>query len=908
MYLWASTNLIEKMQSRLTQLLCLLSFCLLINLNGQEKVPNTPQKLSWKGNLTYRYVPSITEQLKKGTFIPASINKNNYYGKDKRTKGNKVVPGKGLPKGLDPLLSKQKSAFSRRVKTTSLTFETTNSTSTPSDPTGAVGRDYYIASWNTAFRIFNKNGTPATPAASLTTLFPGSPNGDPIVLYDAQADRYIVTEFENSPNGFHVAISQTNDPVNGGWHIYSATGFQTGTFPDYTKFSIWSDGYYVTANISETDTSGNTRNGQVWVLERDKMLTGDQTASIQAFSLPGIETNGFYSPQAFNVTDGNLPARGNATIVYMQDDAWANVSSDHLKLWTINVDWTTPANSTISAATEIATAPFTGVFDGGGFSNLPQPSGPSIDAMQATIMNQAQFRKFATHNSVVFNFVVNTNATGKLAGIRWYELRQSGDGQPWSIYQEGTYTAPENRHAFGASMAMDAAGNIGMGYSSVSSTERISLRYTGRFNGDPLNSMTAQEELIVLSTSDNPAVRYADYSHLTVDPSNNSDFWFVSEYFNNGNRSNMVGVFRLTSAPRADVGVVSIDSPTSGLLTNSEQITVTIKNFGRFDQSNFPVSYRVDGGTTITETYTGTLTQAQTDTFTFSATSNLSTLNQTYNIEAFTELPSDANNVNNSTTAQVVNGLVTCTPTAGGCTVDGIKRFILEDINVDDGNDGCNSTGSVPGYVNRKDLTTDLDRSVSTAYTLRAQHNWSSNASGESLSAWIDFNDNGDFEASEQLIVGESFSVANSLQDFDLNIPQTAPLGSHILRVKAIDITSTGDINDPCSDYGFGEVHDYSVNIVDSTLSTDDAILENSEIKVLTLPNKQYEIELTTDYEDMISFRVYDMLGKQVVFNNITKEGKTYKYSLDMSFASTGVYIVRMGSTRAFKTVKLFVK
>ena len=38
-------------------------------------------------------------------------------------------------------------------------------------------------------------------------------------------------------------------------------------------------------------------------------------------------------------------------------------------------------------------------------------------------------------------------------------------------HQEGTYTAPDGRHAFGASMAMDIQGNIGMGYSSMSSTE-----------------------------------------------------------------------------------------------------------------------------------------------------------------------------------------------------------------------------------------------------------------------------------------------------------------------------------------------------------------------------------------------------------------------------------------------------
>lgn len=896
------------MNSTIKRLLLLANLCLLFTIYGQNKISNQSQKAVWKGTLNYKFVPSINQQIKNKTFVHAFINKDNYYGKDKRTKGNKVVPGKGLPKGLDPLLSTQKSAISRRVKSTSLTFETTNSTATPSDPTGAVGRDFYIASWNTAFRIFNKDGSPATPAASLTTLFPGTSIGDPIVLYDAQADRYIVTEFENDPNGFHVAISQTNDPVNGGWHVYSASGFQTGTFPDYTKFSIWSDGYYVTANIPETDTNDNTRNGQVWALERDKMLVGDISASIQAFTLTGMATNGFYSPQAFNVTDGNLPARGNATIVYMQDDAWSNVNSDHLKLWTINVDWNNPLNSTISAPTEIPTSPFTGVFDGGGFANLPQPTGPNIDAMQATIMNQAQFRKFGTHNSVVFNFVVNTNANGKLAGIRWYELRQSGDGQPWSIYQEGTYVAPNGRHAFGASMAMDGAGNIGMGYSSVSATESISLRYSGRFKDDPLNTMTALEELIVQSNTDNTSTRYADYSHLTVDPSNNADFWFVSEYFNNGNRSNIVGVFQLTDPPNNDVGVVSIDNPMDGVLSSSEDITVTIKNFGKDNQSNFPVSYTIDGGTTVTETYTGTLGQGATDTFTFSVKANLSITNQVYTIEAFTNLTNDANSSNDSFSAQVTNAFFLCTPEALGCGVDGIKRFILEDIDADDGNDGCNSTGSVVGYVDRRNLSTDLDRSFSSPYILQAQHNWTDTPTGESLSAWIDFDDDGEFETNEQLIVGESFSVANSLQNFDLNIPITAPLGSHVLRVKAIDITASGDINDPCSNYGFGEVHDYTVNIVDTTLSTNDAILENSEIKVLTLPNKLFEIELTTKYQDILSFRVYDVLGKQIVFNNISKEGNKYKYSLDMSYTNPGVYIVHMGTKTAFKTVKLLVK
>lgn len=70
------------------------------------------------------------------------------------------------------------------------------------------------------------------------------------------------------------------------------------------------------------------------------MLLGNESQFV-GFPLTGITTSGFYSPQFFHVTDDNLPAAGNATVVYMQDDAWSGVSEDHLKLWTVDVDWET---------------------------------------------------------------------------------------------------------------------------------------------------------------------------------------------------------------------------------------------------------------------------------------------------------------------------------------------------------------------------------------------------------------------------------------------------------------------------------------------------------------------------------------------------------------------------------------
>ncbi|NQX86256.1 MAG: T9SS type A sorting domain-containing protein [Flavobacteriaceae bacterium] len=890
-------------------LLWFFTFCFVLSFSSisAQKVNNDNQKPVWSGTLNYKFVPSIAQQIKDGTFIPADpVSDKKMIGKDKRWHGNKVVPGKGLPKGPDPLLeSSNRSAGQRAIKSPTLTFETTASTSTPSDPTGAVGPNHYVASWNTAWRIFNKDGTPATAAASLSTLF-GTAPGDPVVLYDEEADRFIVMEFDGpdvggTTNGFHIAISQGSDPVNSGWHVYSPTSFGTGNgFPDYQKISIWSDGYYVTANIS----GGN---GQLWALERDKMLVGDTSASIQAFNLTGIVTNGFYSPQVFNISGGAHPASGNATVVYQQDDAWAGVATDHLKLWTLNIDWTNSGNSTISAPTEVDVTAFTGVFDGGSFSNLAQPSGPDIDAMQATIMNQAQFRKFTTHNSAVFNFVVNTDGSGgELAGVRWYEMRQTADGQPWTIYQEGTYTAPGGRHAFAASIGMNADGDIGMGYSSLSNTESISLRYTGRLDGDALGVMSSAEGLIVQSTGDNPNLRYADYSHLTIDPTDGS-FWFVSEYFN-PNRADMVGVFDIVEPSPNDVGVSSIDSPNSGVLGATEAVTISIMNFGTNAQSNVPVSYTIDGGAAVNETYTGTIAAGTTESYTFTQTADLSVANQTYAIVATTNLTGDENNNNDSMSKNVTNAATLCEPAATlGCNLDGIKKFVLGTIDADDGGNGCNGNGQ--GYVDRRDMLTDLDRaSGSNAHLLQAQQNWTSGIGVEQLSVWIDFDDNGTFESSERLISGETFTAAVALSDFTLNIPVDGALGNHVLRAKAIDGSASGDVLDPCSDFDYGEVHDYMVNIVDTALNVNDFTLDASEFSIVSLPNNQYEIVLKTGYDKDLSFSLFNVLGQQVVFNNISKENGVFRYELDMSYASSGVYIVKLGKGDVFETGKIIVE
>ncbi|WP_082994918.1 fibronectin type III domain-containing protein [Aquimarina megaterium] len=445
----------------------------------------------------------------------------------KRRGSNTFVPGKGFPRGNDPLIEQQKSARKMAVRAPVASFDAHVGT-VLNDATGAIGPNHYVYAFNSGFGILDRTGNVLLAEASLGTLFPGETLGDPVVVYDNFADRFIIMEFSNSPNGFLIAVCKGPDPVNDGWSTYR---FNTGTFPDYEKLSIWNDGYYITAN---KDQNAPDTNDVVFVVERDKMIAGETTAQMVSFPLPGAETNGFYSPGGFNATGTTLPPAGvGCSIVYMQDDSWSGISTDHLKVWTTSVNWTTPANSTISQPQSINTTPFDSVFDNGSFQNLDEPgSGPDIDALQATMMYMTNYRRFGTHNSVVMNFVVDLDGNDSLAGIRWYELRQTADGQPWTIYQEGTYTQPDGLSAFCGSIAQDSQGNIGLAYTVVSTSVYTSLRYTGRLASDPVGTMTVAEQVSADGDSQNNRGdgRYGDYGQMTIDPLDDKTFWHISEY------------------------------------------------------------------------------------------------------------------------------------------------------------------------------------------------------------------------------------------------------------------------------------------------------------------------------------------------------------------------------------------
>ena len=1006
------------MKLKLPQILIVLLLLLSsIKLSAQE--PNDkgrPFKISKPKSVIQ--VPSIASrinELSPVNFLEQKGIKEMQDGRSRlRPEKARVIPGKGLTID-DPLAALQRNAKQASMSTPEFIFQTTETIYSPSDPTGAVGPNHYVAVCNLAFRVFDKSGNPLTELLPPhPSIFPNEGIGDLTISYDNVAERWVASILRLGDTDTQIAVSNGPDPINDGWTVYTYDQIF-----DSQKLSVWHDGYYMTDNSS----------GVIHVLERSKMLDGSLSANIVSFTLPDWQDPGrFDSPQFLNLSH-DATITGPATMIYMADDAWASVSEDdHIKLWNVTMDWADPNNSIIDGPTRLGVdatgtadgtiTPFNNVFDGGSFTNLEQPGGRSIDALQATIMNQAQFRKFDTYNSALFNFVVDTDGSaGKLAGIRWYELRQNGDGQPWTVYQEGTYTAPDGRHAWNASLIMDAEGNIGMGYTSMSGPTtptmvRVSSYYTGQLVGSSGSGiMDVAEQLIMNGNEDIPLTRYGDYSKIDIDPSDDKTFWYVNELMLNG-RKNICGVFKLAPNTINDVGIISIDSPTNSALSASETVTVTVFNFGESDASGFDVTYQIDGGSIVSEPFLGTLASGTSSQFTFSTladfsvegqtyaitactnyltdedndndcitsdvmhllsndlaiteittpttavlsgtetitvtienfgssdqsgfdvtytidgvgpvtetvtanvpsggsisyaftqTANLAIENQTYTIEACTGLATDQNVANNCSSIAVESLLSVCQP-SGECEYgDGLRKIDLGDLFV-------RIVPCVSGYENLTEYTTDLDRLAGNNI-----HNGilQTGYAEEHISMWIDFNDNGDFTDPGELIL-DTFVVPNggenTDQAFTITIPTDANLGSHILRVRGHDpvFTDLGLLNNPCDNLDFGSTVDFSVNIVESTLSTDDFRTNDSALNIITKPNNQYDIVLSTPYAEDLTFNLYNLLGQQLVYGVISKdnEGK-YVYNLDMSYASSGAYIIKVGRDNNFKTGKIIVK
>jgi hypothetical protein len=447
-----------------------------------------------------------------------------------------------------------------------LTFEAISSTTSgcgclPPDTNGDVSDQHYIQWVNSSWQVFDKvTGVvnPSTPTPrpgnSFFVGFGGKCEttnaGDPIALWDSRAQRWIMSQFvTTAPFAQCVAVSTTSDPL-GTYYRYE---FDWPFFGDYPKMGTWSDesGTQDAYLLTTHEFNGNAFAGAALIaMERDKMLSGDPTAHMLRFG--GFDA---YGVEPLNLT-GALAAPAGTCPGYVHFDG---TSSEYL-FWNLCLDWSTPANSTMSSDPDrVAGKPFVSYFD-----EVPQlGTANGLDSFGTHIMYRANARVFPADAPTRISLVVNHVVQGDVqqGGINWVHLnlaptaivnaadRIFGDGfdgvplpplvtpsaATKRIVDEGVY-APDAETRWMGGIAIDGSGNIGVGYSKSSATTHPQIEISGRTLDDPAGTLRDETNCtatIANGSQTSTSNRWGDYSSMSVDPVDQCTFYYTDEYYPN---------------------------------------------------------------------------------------------------------------------------------------------------------------------------------------------------------------------------------------------------------------------------------------------------------------------------------------------------------------------------------------
>lgn len=429
----------------------------------------------------------------------------------------------------------------------------------PPDTNGAVGATQYVQMVNEGYQVFNKTtGASVLGPTAITSIWSGfggvcqnNGSGDPVVLYDRIANRWLISQFAGTtiPTDECIAISTTSD-ATGSYYRY---GFHLGSnFFDYPHFGVWPDGYYMAMNVF--NAAGTAFLGpQAFAFDRAKMLAGLPAT----FVTPGITGGGSEPTFLPSDLEGSILPTAGAPNPFV---SFPGTGTYKVRLF--HADFATPANTTFTLIGSPAAAGFTALCPSTR-NCVPQVGTTTrLDGIGDRLMFRLAYRKFADgHDAAVGNFTVSA---GGVAGVRWFELRNLMTAP--TVFQQSTYQ-PDTTWRWMGSAGMDQGGNLAIGFSASSASISPQIRYAGRLATDPLNSLAQGEATLFSGTGSQTGTgnRWGDYSALTIDPVDDCTFWYTQEYYATTGQFNWrtrIGSFKFTQCGGAPTPTPTPPAPT----------------------------------------------------------------------------------------------------------------------------------------------------------------------------------------------------------------------------------------------------------------------------------------------------------------------------------------------------------
>lgn len=277
------------------------------------------------------------------------------------------------------------------------------------------------------------------------------------------------------------------------------------------------------------------------------------------------------------------------------------------------------------------------------------------------------------------------------------------------------------------------------------------------------------------------------------------------------------GLLQINTARRQhDLHVSAIMAPVTpnNAYTANEQVRVQIINHGKSNESNFPVKYRLDNLTPVSQNFSGTLASGDTAVMTFSTRVDLSSIYFATPFKVYADLTTDTYR-NNDTTTIYLRKPDPTPPSVPTAVNAGLHITNVTFAGINNGNPSPFRMHPRVGEELYSDFTLNTNQRGTVVkgqrYPLSVYHSFETNTTARVYKAvYIDFNRDNVFDNNERVTPLNYYNLqTDSLLQCYVNVPSNAQTGLTRMRV----ICSNSSIT-PTGYYANGETEDYSINIL----------------------------------------------------------------------------------------------
>ncbi|HEX7870662.1 MAG TPA: GEVED domain-containing protein, partial [Chryseobacterium sp.] len=282
------------------------------------------------------------------------------------------------------------------------------------------------------------------------------------------------------------------------------------------------------------------------------------------------------------------------------------------------------------------------------------------------------------------------------------------------------------------------------------------------------------------------------------------------------------------------------------------------------------------------DVYQGTSLIGSSTTTSYSVTSLTPSTTYSFTVKAKDAAGNNSVSSNTVSVTTLAGSAVTyCSTTATNTADERIGNVKFGTIN--------NTSTGTAGYENFTSVSTNVTRG--TAYTISVTPVWTSTKYNEAYAVYIDYNKDGDFTDSGELVWTKTGSQTTPVTG-SITIPSTATLGTTRMRVM---MQYNSVPSSSCGSYTYGQVEDYTLNIVSSGRG-DDFNTKDLVTDLKLYPNPAKDI-LNVSNATSDDYKIFDMAGKLI------NSGKLERGSVNVSNLVKGAYMIQVG-----EITKRFIK